>query len=188
MLQLSLFFLASLAYINWLLPLGLELRNSLNKDSCARPQVLPKLVGPPGVLYSTIPVLFPQVIHSWGFAWIILPPLSPKSNHQLPLLLFSKYLFCFIYFLGPCDRVERTWSVYSKDFCSNTVLPTCWPCGIECFLPLLPPPPPFSTSILSSTTWTAWPFTQIHLPELCAHFLPHYSHFSTRVDALNYLQ
>lgn len=86
-------------------------------------------------------------------------PFSPKSNHHHPLLLPSKYIFCFIYFLGPCDRVERTWDVCSKDFYSNTGLSTCWPCGIECFLPLLLPPPPSLPSILSFTTWTAWTST-----------------------------
>lgn len=60
-------------------------------------------VGPPGALSSTFPVLFSQIIDSWEFALTFLPPLTPKSNHHSLLLLPSKYIFCFIYFLGPCD-------------------------------------------------------------------------------------
>lgn len=115
-------------------------------------------VGTPCTLYS-IPVLLPQFIHPESLLGFFLLPYLSRENHQLPLFFFSKYFFCFIYFLWPCDRVERTWDVCSKDLCSNTGLPTCWPCGIACFLPLLPPPLPFPTSILSSTTWTALPLT-----------------------------
>lgn len=129
-LSRALSLLASLAYINCLLPLGLELGNSLNKHTCAQSQVLPvlqlaHLPPPPSLNASTLKVSFDAS-----------SSLSPKTNHQLTLLFPSKYLIYFIYLLGPVR--ERIWNVCSKDLCSNTRLSTCWPCEIEVFL-LQPP-------------------------------------------------
>ena len=111
-------------------------------------------VGPPGAFSSTLPISFLNCIRIRSeSALITLPP-------HLPRLISSSHCF----FPQSISSVLSTslghvieWKEYGDacSLCSNTSLSTCWPCEIQSYLPLLPPPPPSPTCILSSTTWTA---------------------------------
>lgn len=110
--------------------------------------------------------------------------LSPKTNHQLTLLFPSKYLFCFIYLLGPV----REWKEYGM-------------CVPRISAQILDFPPAGLVRLRASSSPSSSNHQhpalhhldcianqlRIHQPkELCIHSLPYSPHFAPRLDALSY--
>ena len=113
--------LASSVYIKRILPPGPRPGNALNKDACAQAQFCQSYSGSTWCFIPHPPDLFPET-HPLGVSFAVSPSSSPKANHQLLLLLFSKYLFCSISLLRSCDGVERIQDACSKGLCSRISL------------------------------------------------------------------
>lgn len=150
----SLFFLASLACINCLLPLGLELGNSLSKDTCAQSQVLPMWQLTHLMFYPPPSSFLPLNASTLKDSFDASSSLSLKTNHQLTLLLPSKYLFCSIYLPGPVIEWKEHGMCVSR---MSAQIPAFPPAGLVKLSVSSSP----SSSLNSSTsilfiTWTAW--------------------------------